>query len=168
VTKTLIKSADIDMRISELATQINESYGGVVLDVVCLTNSAMIFTSDLVRRLDNVNAIHRLAFESYDPPARNGQVRLTLDIDVPLDGKYVLVTEGMVISGRTPSYICQALRGRGAQDVKIATVGWKPALLMDGFKVDFAMFEFGDEFVAGYGIGNSSIKASADLMDARG
>ena len=109
-----------------------------------------------------------LAFESYDPHARNGQVRLTLDIDVPLDGKYDLVTEGMGISGRTPPYICQALRGRGAQDVKIATVGWKPALLMDGFKVGFAMFEFGDEFVAGYGIGNSSIKASAELMDARG
>ena len=62
MTKTLIKSADIDMRISELATQINESYGGVVLDVVCLTNSAMVLTSDFVRRLDNVNAIHLAGF----------------------------------------------------------------------------------------------------------
>ena len=51
--------------------------------------------------------------------------------------------------------------------MRIAAVGWKPTLLMHDFQVDFAMYEFGDEFVAGYGIGSGHVQSLPTLVDQK-
>ena len=106
-----------------------------------------------------------LAFVDCAPPAQDGQVRVTHDIEAPLTGKHLLVAEGMLISGKTPNYICEMLYRGGARNVELASAGWKPELLITDFPTDFALYEFSDEFVTGYGIGKGSLKSSRYLVE---
>lgn len=165
--KVLIPAVSLRRRLQEVATQINGDYAGREIDLVCLTNAAMIFTADLIRLLEVPVRTHALAFTSYSPAPMSGEVRLTLDIGEPLQGRHVLVTEGMIISGRTPLYLMNLLRLRQPASLELCAIGSKPAELAVDQPIKYRLFEFGKEWVAGYGIGHGAEKASRDLLDLK-
>lgn len=100
--KIVVSAEEVQRRVPELAAQISADYADREIDLVCLTHSAMMFTADLVRRVTVPVRQHALAFSSYPQSPASGEVRLIFDIAEPLQGRHVLLTEGMVISGRTP------------------------------------------------------------------
>jgi hypoxanthine phosphoribosyltransferase len=162
----VLKSAQrINERLHVLARQINEDYFGREIDMVCFTNSAMTFTTDLMRLVKVPVRLHLMAFDSYQPAPKSGEVRLTLDLAEPLAGRHVLIVEGMIISGRTPLYMMNLLRLRQPESIEICVVGSKPLELVVGLSIKYRLFEFSSEWVAGYGIGNSIKKTSSDLVD---
>jgi hypoxanthine phosphoribosyltransferase len=125
----------------------------------------MTFTADLVRMLEVPTRLHALAFTSYASTPKSGEVRLTLDIGEPLEGRHVLVTEGMIISGRTPLYLMNLLRLRQPASLEICAIGSKPEELAVDLRIKYRLFEFAKEWVAGYGIGHGAEKASSNLLD---
>mgnify|MGYP000270009867 CR=1 FL=1 len=165
--KVLIQTEILRQRLQGVATQINGDYAGREIDVVCLTNSAMIFTADLMRILEVPARLHMLAFTSYSPAPTNGEVRLTLDVAEPLEGRHVLVMEGMVISGRTPLYLMNLLRLRQPASLELCAIGSKPSELTVDLPIKYRLFEFEKEWVAGYGIGNGAEKVSADILNIK-
>ncbi len=167
IKKILRTSEEIQERIEKLANQINSDYSGLELNVVCLSNSALTFAADLLRQVQVPVRKHLLSFETYSTTPESGEVRLFLDIDEPLYGKHVLVLEGMVISGRTPQYILNMLRIRQPSSLEICVIGFKPLKLVAEFPIKYSLFEFGDEWVTGYGIGSGNEKVSMNLIDAR-
>ena len=96
-----------------------------------------------------------------------GAVRLTLDIDEPLQGRHVLVTEGMVISGRTPLYLRNLLLLRQPASLEFCVIGSKPEELAVDLPIKYRLFEFSKEWVAGYGIGHGSEKALPHLVNLK-
>lgn len=165
--KILMSAEKIHECLQVLAQQINVDYESREIDLVCLTNSAMYFTADLVRLIQLPVKLHVMAFNSYTPAPKSGEVRLTLDIAESLEGRHVLVMEGMVISGRTPLYLVNLLRLRQPASLELCIIGSKPAELAVELPIKYRLFEFGKEWVAGYGIGHGSEKASADLLDLK-
>jgi hypoxanthine phosphoribosyltransferase len=163
--KVLIREETLHQRLQEVAMQINVDYVDREIDLVCLTGSAMTFTADLVRLIQVPVKLHTMAFISYIPAPKSGEVRLTLDIAESLEGRHVLVVEGMVISGRTPLYVMNLLRLRQPTSLEICAIGSKPAELAVNLPIKYRLFEFGKEWVAGYGIGHGAEKVSADLLD---
>ncbi len=161
----LVHSKKIRNRLEKLAQQINKDYEGQELDLVCLSNSAMVFTTDLMRLIQVPVRLHLLAFDSYTPTPKSGEVRLTLDLVEPIEGRNVLVVEGMIISGRTPLYIMNLLRLRQPASLELCAIGKKPAELAVHLSIKYCMFEFDAEWVTGYGIGHGAEKVSADLLD---
>ena len=162
----VLKSAQmINNRLQVLAQQISEDYLGRELDIVCFTNSAMTFTTDLMRLIKVPVRLHLMAFDSYRPAPKSGEVRLTLDLAEPLSGRHVLVVEGMIISGRTPLYMMNLLRLRQPASIELCVIGSKPLELLVELSIKYRLFEFSIEWVAGYGIGNSIKKTSSDLVD---
>ena len=161
----IVSAEDIYARLQVLAHQINLDYGGRDVDLVCLTNSAMAFTADLMRLITVPVRLHAMAFSSFAPVPRSGAVRLTLDIAESLEGRHVLVLEGMVISGRTPQYLMNLLRLRQPASLELCVIGSKPAELAVDLPIKYRLFTFGTEWVAGYGIGKGAESASPDLID---
>jgi hypoxanthine phosphoribosyltransferase len=164
-SRILVSAEQIHERLQLLAQQINVDYEGHELDVICLTNSAMTFTTDLVRLIEVPVKVHMMAFISYTPAPKSGEVRLTLDIADALEGRNVLVVEGMVISGRTPLYLMNLLRLRQPASMELCAIGSKPSELAVDLPIKYRLFEFGKEWVAGYGIGHGAEKGSGDLLD---
>ena len=163
--RTLHTADVIGARISDLARRISSDYAGRQLDVVCLLNGASVFASDLIRRLDLPTRLHQIGFTSYADAPKSGEVRITLDVAEPLQDKYVLVVEGIVVSGRTPRYLLDLLRLRKPASLELCALGKKPRMMAVDLPVKYSLFEFGEEMVAGYGIGKGEERASPHLLD---
>jgi hypoxanthine phosphoribosyltransferase len=73
----------------------------------------------------------------------------------------------MVISGRTPLYLMNLLRLRHPASLALCVIGSKPAELAVDLPIKYRLFEFGKEWVAGYGIGHGQERASADLVNLK-
>jgi hypoxanthine phosphoribosyltransferase len=164
----IVASADeIAGRIKTIANQIDADYEGKKIDIICLTNSAMFFCSDLVRELQTPLELHLLSFENYKGENRNGEVKLTLDVNSSLMNRHVIVVEGIVVSGRTPNYIISMLSGRAPASIFMCALGVKRKMMTENIPLKYCAFELGEEIAVGYGVGNNEQKCLPYLTALR-
>jgi hypoxanthine phosphoribosyltransferase len=90
------------------------------------------------------------SYASTDQPT--GIVRITKDLDENVDGRHVLVMEGIVDTGLTLSYILKNLGLRRPASVKVCTLLDKPARRLIDVPIAYRGFTIPDEFVVGYGL----------------
>ena len=155
----LRSDTDIAGRITALAGELRRDYAGRTIDVVCLLGGASVFCADLVRQVDGPLRLHPFGFTSYPAASPSGEVRVTLDVAEPLHGRHVLIVEGIVVSGRTPKYVMDLLRLRQPASLALCALGVKRQALAVELQIAYAAFEFGNEIVVGYGVGEGSEKA---------
>jgi hypoxanthine phosphoribosyltransferase len=74
------------------------------------------------------------------------------DLDVPIEGRHILVVEDIVDTGLTLSYLLANLESRGAASVKLAALLDKHERRQREVKIDYLGFPIPDEFVVGYGL----------------
>ena len=160
-------ASKIEERIKIIANQIDVDYKGKKIDVICLTNSAMFFCSDLVRKLRTPLELQLLSFENYKGENRNGEVKLTLDVNSSLMNRHVIVVEGIVVSGRTPNYIISMLSGRAPASIFMCALGVKRKMMTENIPLKYCAFELGEEIAVGYGVGNNEQKCLPYLTALR-
>jgi hypoxanthine phosphoribosyltransferase len=93
-----------------------------------------------------------LGVASYAGHQSSGEVRLTKDLDDPIEGRHVLVVEDIIDTGLTLSYVLRSLRQRAPASVKVATFLDKPSRRATPIDVDYVGFTIPDAFVVGYGL----------------
>ena len=87
-----------------------------------------------------------------DQTESSGVVRIVKDLDVPLEGKDVLVVEDIIDTGRTLHYLMNILRDRGPASLRLAALLDKPDRRVVTVEADYTCFQVPDEFVVGYGL----------------
>lgn len=151
--KILIPDVKILSRVGELAQEINHDYRGKQVTAVCILKGSFIFFSDLIRQLEFPMTCEFLGVSSYGSKmVSSGEVKVTLDINEPLENRHVIVFEDIVDTGLTLSYIMNMLRGRRPASLKSCSLLMKPDSLKTEIDVDYLGFKIGNEFVVGYGI----------------
>lgn len=151
--KVLLSEAQIDRRVEELAGEISAEYRGKKILLVCVLKGAVVFASDLMRRLKVAVEIDFMAVSSYgSETASSGAVRILKDLDSSIRGKDLLIVEDIVDTGLTLDYICKNLLSRKPSSLKVVTLLDKPARRKVEFTPDFCGFEIPDYFVVGYGL----------------
>lgn len=151
--KVLLEEEVIARRVAELADQISAEYEGKKLLLICVLKGAVVFTSDLMRRLKIPVEIDFIAVSSYgSDTASSGVVRILKDLDSSIKGKDVLIVEDIVDTGLTLNYLRKNLLSRQPRSLKIVTLLDKPARRQVEFIPDYCGFEIPDRFVIGYGL----------------
>jgi hypoxanthine phosphoribosyltransferase len=79
-------------------------------------------------------------------------VRLTKDLDTPIDGCDVIVVEDIVDTGTTLAYLLEVLRQRKPRSLKVAAFLDKPSRRKCDVRADYVGFTIEDRFVVGYGL----------------
>jgi hypoxanthine phosphoribosyltransferase len=149
----LISEEQLENRISELSHEISRDFKGKEVVAICILKGSFIFFSDLVRKLDLTVSCEFLGLSSYgDKTVSSGEVKVTLDLNTPLEGKHVIVIEDIVDSGLTLSYILKSLSARNPATLKSCALLLKPASLKVPAEPDYVGFRIGNEFVVGYGM----------------
>lgn len=151
--ETLISEQQIRDRIKELGAQITRDYAGRNPLLIGVLKGACFFLSDLLRAIDARLSIEFMAISSYGSSTRtSGEVRIMKDLDVPIEGRDILVVEDIVDTGLTLSYLLANLESRGAASVKLAALLDKFERREKEVKIDYLGFQIPDEFVVGYGL----------------
>jgi hypoxanthine phosphoribosyltransferase len=151
--QVLISEQEIQTRIKELGAQITRDYAGRNPLLIGVLKGACFFLSDLLRSIDTKLSIEFMAISSYGASTRtSGEVRIMKDLDVPIEGRDILVVEDIVDTGLTLSYLLSNLESRGAASVKLAALLDKFERRQKEVKIDYLGFKIPDEFVVGYGL----------------
>src|ERR1044072_5042185 len=92
--EVLISAEKIQSRVRELAAEIARDYAGRNPLMIGVLKGACTFLSDLMRASDIQLSVEFMAISSYGAEMRtSGEVRILKDLDVPIEGRHILVVE---------------------------------------------------------------------------
>ncbi len=154
--KPSITELEIRRRTAQLAQQITSDFQRREFVVVIILKGAFIFAADLLRRMfehDGTPEIDFIRAASYGAGDRSsGQVKIELDVTIPIKDRDILLVDDIVDSGRTLSLLRDHLTSRGAASVHSCVLLDKPSRREVEFTPDYVGFEIPDQFVVGFGL----------------
>jgi len=153
VGEVLIDEPTLQTRIAELGEEISSDYAGKDLLLVGVLKGAVFFMADLMRSLTVPCEVDFMAISSYGAETdSSGVVRILKDLDIPLQGRDVLVVEDIIDSGLTLSYLMRNLRAREPASLEVCALLTKPGRREIEVPVKYVGFEIPNRFVVGYGL----------------
>jgi hypoxanthine phosphoribosyltransferase len=151
--RVLIPAEKIQARIDEIGAEIARDFPGGPVYMIGILKGACIFLADLARATPVPVRMEFIGISSYGrSKSSSGEVKLTKDLDVSVEGHDVIVVEDIVDSGITLSYLLQVFQQRKPKSLRIATLLDKPERRQRPVHVDYVGFKIPDEFVVGYGL----------------
>ena len=148
----LLTQEQIQQRVRELGEQITRDYQDKDPIIVGILRGCFIFMADLVRATPIPCTLEFLAVSSYGQGTTSGEVCLTRDFPMPIEGRHVLILEDILDSGRTLDYVVRLLRQRGPASVEICTFLDKPDRRKVDIRAKYIGYQVPDAFVVGYGL----------------
>ena len=152
--KPFIPYARIEKAIDDLAVKINADYRGTgkVPVLLCVLNGSIVFTGELMERLDFDVDLMSIKLSSYQGTSSTGQVRTEMGLTGDVAGKEVIIVEDIVDTGRTIESLVRILHEKGASAVKVCTMLLKPEMYNKDIALDYVAMEIPDDFIVGFGL----------------
>jgi hypoxanthine phosphoribosyltransferase len=149
----LISAEKIQARIRELGAQISADYPQGDLYFICILKGACFFLTDLARAMKRDVSLDFMGISTYGKEkTSSGEVRVTKDLDISIEGSNVVIVEDIVDSGVTLNYLMHVLDQRKPRSIRIAALLDKPERRLRPVHVHYSGFQIPDKFVVGYGL----------------
>jgi hypoxanthine phosphoribosyltransferase len=153
VPRVFLTAEQIQKRVHEMGDEISANYPAGPIYLIAILKGAFVFLADLSRAIRTPSRIEFMGISSYGRgKTSSGEVRVTKDLDVSIEGHHVLVVEDIVDSGVTLTYLLNVLEQRRPKSLAIATLLDKPERRLRPVNVSYVGFKIPDEFVVGYGL----------------
>jgi hypoxanthine phosphoribosyltransferase len=153
--RVLISAGQIQDRVRELGEQISRDYPdhSRPLHFICILKGATFFLTDLARAMKREVYVDFMGISSYGKgKTSSGEVKVTKDLDISLEGADVVIVEDIVDSGVTLSYLMHLLDQRRPRSIRIAALLDKPERRLRPVHCAYVGFQIPNEFVVGYGL----------------
>ena len=151
--RVFLTASQIQNRVQEMGAQISADYPEGPIYLLSILKGAFMFLADLSRAISTPSRIEFMGISSYGRgQTSSGQVKVTKDLDVSIEGHHVLVVEDIVDSGVTLTYLVNVLTQRRPKSLRIATLLDKPERRIRPVELSYVGFKIPDEFVVGYGL----------------
>ena len=138
IGKILFTEAEIRKRAEELGEEISNEFKGEELVVIGTLKGSIPWMCDLMKCLDL--------------DTTSGVVKISMDTELNLYNKNVLVVEDIVDTGTTLKYLLEKLNERHPKTLKVCTMLDKPSRRTADFHADYIGFQVEDLFIIGYGL----------------
>jgi hypoxanthine phosphoribosyltransferase len=154
LSEILIDSETLQARVKELGAQISVDYPDGDLLLICILRGGVPFMVDLSRSITSPHKMDFMAVSSYGVGARESSrsARVTLDLQMDIQGQQVLLVEDIVDSGHTISSVLNMLKTRNPKTLKVCALLDKPERREAEVLVDYLGFTIPNKFVFGYGL----------------
>ena len=150
---TYISEQDIQNKVKEMGAALTKKYKGKEIVAVCVLKGSFMFYSDLIRNIDTDVECEFFGVSSYNGNmTSSGEVKVTLDLAHPIEGKDVILVEDIVDTGLTMNYLKSALISRKPRSLTTVALLEKPEALKVACEVDLIGFKIPNDFVVGYGL----------------
>jgi hypoxanthine phosphoribosyltransferase len=153
IGEVLVDAERLRARVRELGQAISRDYASRSPVLVCVLKGAVFFLSDLMRHIDVPVEVDFMAVASYGSATdSSGVVRILKDLDMPIEGRHVLIVEDIVDSGLTLQYLLRNLGSRNPASLEVCALLTKPERRRVELPTRYVGFEIPDTFVIGYGL----------------
>ena len=149
----LIPRKTIQAKVKELANQISLDYSGNEPILIGILNGVVFFFADLVMEMDIPSKIDFIRAASYGSgTSSSGTVKLTKDVEIPIQGKPVIIIEDIVDTGLTLKQIVKSLEKKEPESIKICALIDKLERRDEEIVIDYCGFQIEKGFLVGYGL----------------
>lgn len=153
IKEILLSEEQIAEITANLGKKLTEDYAGKDVLLVSILKGAVVFMSDIMRHIDLKCEVDFMVVSSYGSGVKtSGNVKIIKDVDIPLEGKDVIIIEDILDSGLTLNYIINMLKERNPNSIEICTLLDKPARRQSEVKAKYIGVQIPDAFVVGYGL----------------
>jgi len=153
IQETLYSEEQIQSKVAELGAKLSADFAGKNPLVICVLKGAFIFMSDLVKKVTVPLEIDFMAVSSYGHSTKSsGVVKILKDLDVPVEGRHIIIVEDIIDSGLTLSYLIDVLERRNALSISVVALFDKPGRRTVDLEPEYKGFTIPDAFVVGYGL----------------
>ncbi len=154
LSEILIDEQKLQARIAELGKQISADYADDNLLLICILRGGVPFLVDLSRNITVPHMMDFMAVSSYGAGKResSGYARVTLDLQMDIRGKDVLLVEDIIDSGHTIASVLELLGTRQPKTLKVCALLNKPERREAYVPIQYCGFEIPNKFVFGYGL----------------
>lgn len=149
---TYITETDIQNKVKELGAKITSKYKGEEIVAICVLKGSFVFYSDLIRAIESDVQCEFFGVSSYQGTTSSGEVKVTLDLAHPIEGKHVLLVEDIIDTGLTMNYLKTTLLARKPKTLTTVALLEKPDALKVPCEIDMVGFKIPNDFVVGYGL----------------
>ncbi len=119
---------------------------------LCVLNGAFMFAADLMKMVNIPSRISFVKLASYSGTQSTGKVKELIGLNEELTGRCVVLIEDIVDTGFTIQMLIDQAKARGAAEVRVATLLFKPQSCKTGFVPDYVGLEIPNDFIVGYGL----------------
>jgi len=148
-----IKEEEIQAKVKELGQTITKKFKGKDVVAICVLKGSFVFYSDLIRAVDTDLTCEFFGVSSYHGgTSSSGEVKVTLDLANPVEGKHVILVEDIVDTGLTMNYLKAAIMSRKPKSLTTIALLEKPDALKVPCEIDMVGFKIPNDFVVGYGL----------------
>jgi hypoxanthine phosphoribosyltransferase len=153
IGEILVQADQLKQRVRALGEEITVEYQGRDLLLVGVLKGAVFFLADLMRHIDLPCEVDFMAVASYGSATdSSGVVRILKDLDIPIEGRNVLIVEDIVDSGLTLQYLMRNLGARNPGSLEVCALLTKPERRKVELPIRFVGFEIPNRFAIGYGL----------------
>lgn len=144
----------VEDTIVKLARQITERIGKQNPLVLCIMNGGLIFTGQLLTRLNFPLEVGYLHVSRYGMASSGGELEWVAPFRMELSDRTVLLVDDILDEGVTLLALMEECRRRGAREVLSAVLVEKQhdRKARASFRADFTGLKVPDRFVFGYGL----------------
>lgn len=147
-----ISATQIDAAIQKIAIQINTQLAANNPLFICVLNGVFIFAADLLRKIEIPCEISFIKVSSYNGTASLGEVKTQIGLKEDIKGRTIVIVEDIIDSGNTIDKLLPVLQSQQPEQIKIATLLFKPSAFKKSFKIDYTGIQIPNDFVVGYGL----------------
>ncbi|MBG0781678.1 MAG: hypoxanthine phosphoribosyltransferase [Bacteroidales bacterium] len=147
-----IPQDQIERAIKKLADQLNRDMAGKNPLFLVVLNGAFMFAAELFKHLEIECEISFVKLSSYLGTSSTHVVRELIGLDHSVHGRNIVLVEDIVDTGLTLRYTIDKLIKLEANEVKIATMLFKPKAFKYDYEVDYVGIEIPNDFIIGYGL----------------
>lgn len=151
--EVLLSDAEIQARVRQLGAELTRDYAGRKVIILGVLKGSFVFMADLVRAIDLPLSVEFLGLSSYGGGTHtSGEVKVTLDLNHPINGQHVIVAEDIIDTGVTLSYLLRMLSNRQPASLKLCCLLNKEERRQANITPDYVGFTIPNRFVVGYGL----------------
>ena len=153
IKEVLLSRDEIEKRVKEIAAEITADYRGESVLMVGILRGAVVFFSELVKRVDLDVRFDFMVVSSYGAGTdSSGEIRIVKDLSQPIENMNVIIVEDIIDTGYTLKNLKRLLMTRNPKSLKIAALLDKPSRRKVEIEGDYVGFKVPNEFVVGYGL----------------
>jgi hypoxanthine phosphoribosyltransferase len=150
---TYISEEQIQKKVKEMGEAITKKFKGQDVIAVCVLKGSFVFYSDLIRHINTDIHCEFFGVSSYHGgTSSSGEVKVTVDLAGPVEGKHVILVEDIVDTGLTMNYLKNAIQSRKPKSLTTVSLLEKPDALKVPCEIDMVGFKIPNDFVVGYGL----------------
>jgi len=148
----LISELEIQLRVRQLAAEINADYAGREVLALVVLKGAAFFAADLLKHLHCGVSVEFIRARSYEGAVSGGNIDFIYWPDCGFGGRDVLIVEDILDTGQTCAAIVEKIKRETPASVEICVLLDKPENRKTNVAARYAGFTIGNQFVVGYGM----------------